>query len=60
MLTVYAEGIAYIVALIFAMYLCLVDNLYITMIPIALIIGFLEPPNNPSSDVPFVKCMQSL
>lgn len=41
MLTVYAEGIAYIVALIFAMYLCLVDNLYITMIPIALIIGFL-------------------
>lgn len=41
MLTIYAEGIVYIVALILAMYLCLVDNLYITMIPIAFIIGFL-------------------
>ena len=41
MITVYAEGIVYIVALILTMYLCLVDNLYITMIPIAFIVGFL-------------------
>lgn len=41
MIAVYAEGIAYIIALILTMYLCLVDNLYITMIPIAFIVGFL-------------------
>lgn len=41
MLTIYAEGVLYIVALILAMYLCLADNLYITMVPIAFIIGFL-------------------
>lgn len=38
---VYVEGIVYIFTLILAMYLCLIDNLYITMFPIALFIGFI-------------------
>ena len=39
LLLIYAEAIVYILALILSIYLCFADNIYIRMLPIALIIG---------------------
>jgi hypothetical protein len=39
MIKVYAEAIIYIVLLIISIYMCLSDNIYITMLPIAFVIG---------------------
>ena len=41
LIKVYIEAILYSLAIIVAMFLCLSDNLYITMFPIAFVIGAL-------------------